>query len=190
MLEIVNQFNNKTIFGEGAQVTLEPIAEGGFLIEYPENSEWYKSIRIGWPKYPIIHDDWKETWKDNHEVIYESPQGLAEDWLKSTKEAKAFQTNPTMKQRMRYNKVKNALFSRCEEKKHCTLLKAFHGAPVWTIEEVEGVFKVLADFGWVVQKPKRQQGLLTKWTKLSCTDDIYGLSRKEIQTRMLKMGYY
>lgn len=191
MLQIVDELNNNQIFGDDAQVTLECRCEGGFLVKH-RNNAGYKSIRIGWhDEYPFIHDDWNETWKDNSEVIYKSAHGLAIDELNSTKEGTEILTNPypTIQQRMQYNKMKKKLLRRVETKKHSTVLRALYGAPVWTMEEIEGVFKVLANFGWIVHKHGKQKGLLPKRTKLSCTDTILGRSLEDIQAHMIKMGY-
>lgn len=117
----------------GYPVVPEPISEGGFLVKVPPSDgvpsiyPAYKSCRLGCTKWPWLHgDNIMEEWKGNMDVLLE--KGEKQRWVKGK-----FVNGTIVCSVM---KKKEYLPQEC-------VLKAFHGAPCWTVEEIHHLLDVL-----------------------------------------------
>lgn len=115
-------------FGEGYEFVPEPITEGGILMKnWPEKQQkQYKTIRFGVDRnsggsgWPWIREDTFEKWKSDEKdnLLFASTASISS------------KANASMEMKMG------------------TFLKAFNGAPVWTIEELAKVEECFAKIGF------------------------------------------
>lgn len=55
----------------------EPIAEGGIIFRFPDNPNWYKSVRIyfengGIFSWPWVEENFMDDWRNNNTIIFNS----------------------------------------------------------------------------------------------------------------------
>jgi hypothetical protein len=141
----------------------EPISEGGMKFTGGKfDGEWYKSMRHRvWDqkyKWPRISVDSAEEWRRSPtEVVCEEhtiEYNLVDDYPPSIQEMFPVSSQGT------FTEVKsNLIFSAgCKSE---TYLKAFSGAPVWTLDELRIVKKNFELFGVKVTKMPKKKTLTT-----------------------------
>ena len=124
---IFNTLYNSTEYKFGP----EPITEGGILwINWPGKTDnQYKTMRLhgrndSIEKWPWIKGDEHNTWKNNNTILM----------IKSTKANKYLNVGTTM------------------QGHSSTFLKAFQGAPSWTLEELQLFSIVMGTIGITIKK--------------------------------------
>lgn len=162
-------------FGEGYEFEPEKICEGGFeMVNYPNKvPDAYKTIRICWHgkyRYPSVPDDWS-SWQDNNtEIVYVAREQEFADYCQQMRS----EHKGTEKSLLRLQKLVSKNY---KPEVHTTTLKAFHGAPIWTKQELRIILKVFEKHGWCHTKSALQK---LRVLDLRTTNEYIGLGKRRL----------